>query len=95
MTLSDFWADILVILPLAFLMTWACILLLVDAFLPHQKKAWTAGLSALGLLISLAIVVWQFLGATGPLSVWLQDGFSLFLQSIFLISGLLALPKIT
>ena len=90
MTLSDFLADILVTLPLFFLMAWACVLLLVDAFIPHRHKIWTAVLAALGLGISLALVIRQLsLGDQtafhGMASV---DGFSLFLQVVFLISGL-------
>jgi NADH-quinone oxidoreductase subunit N len=90
MTLSDFWADILVILPLTFLMAWACILLLVDAFIPHRHKAWTAMLSALGLVISLALVIWQFNQGeqTAFMGMASVDGFSLFLQSVFLMAGL-------
>ena len=90
MTLSDFFADILVTLPLTFLMAWACVLLLADAFIPHRHKAWTAGLSALGLLISLGLVVRQMSqgNQTAFMGMASIDGFSLFLQIVFLVSGL-------
>jgi len=90
MTLNDFLADILVTLPLFFLMGWACVLLLVDAFIPHRLKIWTAVLAALGLVISMVLVVLQInkgdqTAFNGMASV---DGFSLFLQVVFLASGL-------
>jgi NADH-quinone oxidoreductase subunit N len=90
MTLSQFFADLATILPLAFLMLWTCILLLVDLFIPHQRKTWTAILAALGLLISLGLVTWQMTqneqtAFGGMISV---DRFALFLQIVFLVSGL-------
>jgi NADH-quinone oxidoreductase subunit N len=90
MTLSQFLADMNAILPLAFLMGWACILLLVDLFIPPGRKAWTAFLAALGLGFSLALVILQM--PAGPQSAFggmvSVDGFALFLQVVFLISGL-------
>ena len=90
MILSDFFADILVTLPLTFLMAWACVLLLVDAFIPRRHRVWTVILSVLGLVISLVLVVTQMnqgdqTAFYGMVSV---DGFSRLLQSVFLVSGL-------
>ncbi len=48
---------LMTILPLAFLMTWTCLLLLLDAFLFNQRKHWTAILAAVGLLIALGLTL--------------------------------------
>ena len=42
---SDLW----VISPILVLVGWACILLLVDLFIPTDRKCWTALLAAAGL----------------------------------------------
>ena len=46
--------DILSILPLVLLVVWACALLLVDLFIPRDRKGLTALFAALGLLASSA-----------------------------------------
>lgn len=90
MTLSQFLADLNAVLPLAFLMGWACALLLVDLFIPAGRKGWTALLAALGLFVALIFVLiqmtWGDRSAFGGMAA--VDGFALFLQAIFLISGL-------
>jgi len=53
MNLSDAAESLNAILPLAVLVVWACALLLVDLFLPKERKGWTALLAAVGLLVSL------------------------------------------
>ncbi len=57
MSLSDLIADTLVILPVVVLMAWACVLLLVDLAIPDNRKGVTASLAALGLLISMGLVI--------------------------------------
>ena len=42
--------DIVLILPLVTLVVWACGLLIVDLFVPDERKSLTAGLAALGLV---------------------------------------------
>ncbi len=80
------------ILPLAVLVAWACALLLVDLFLPKERKGWTALLSAVGLLISLVLTLTRLDQSTtafnGMVSV---DGFANFLSLLFLASGLVAI----
>ena len=92
MTLSDF----LSILPLAVLTAWSCALLLFDLFIPRGHKGWTALLAAIGLVVvfilTLVISVRWDLASLEPGSLFhgmiVLDGFSLFLNVLFLISGL-------
>ena len=77
------------ILPLLVLVGWACVLLLVDLFIPKERKGWTALLAALGLLVTL-ILVFVRLGYSatafgGMVSV---DNFSAYLSILLLLSGM-------
>ncbi len=77
-----------VIGPLLFLVVWACALLLVDLFV--KRKGITAFLAALGLALTLGLTLAQVgLANTGFNSMVILDGFSIFLNSLLLISGLL------
>ncbi len=90
MTLNQFGTDLLVLLPLTFLLGWASLLLLADLFIPARKQGVMATLAALGLAVSLALTLLQK-GATlafGGMVV--LDGFSVFLNVLFLASGLVA-----
>jgi NADH-quinone oxidoreductase subunit N len=82
MTLTDF----LSILPILFLIAWACILLLVDVFARRTRLTFT--LAAIGVLVDLIIVLYQggksYTGFNGMLVV---DGFAVFLNALFLVSG--------
>src|SRR5512135_2244771 len=89
MTLSD----LVAILPVVVLVGWTLLLVLVDLWVPAQRKGITALLAALGLIVSLVLVVYQ----TGRSQVVLSgmavvDGFASFLNIIFLASGLVAIP---
>ncbi len=44
-------SDLYTILPLILLVVWACVLLLVDLFIPKAHKGWTALLAAVGLAV--------------------------------------------
>ncbi len=88
--------DLLAILPLAVLAGWACLLLLVDLFIPAGRKAWTAGLAVLGLLIVLGLVLAQPLYTAGqpPTSLsgfYILDGFSMLLDALVAIAGLIGI----
>jgi NADH-quinone oxidoreductase subunit N len=77
------------ILPLLILSGWACLLLLVDLFIPAERKGLTAALAALGLLVTLIVVVLrlnQSFSAFGGMV--LIDGFSNFVSILLLLSGL-------
>jgi len=85
-------SDIQAILPLIILTSWATLLVLVDLFLPRERKGFTVLLAALGLLVTLGFSLAQagrpMLAFNGMVSV---DGFSTFLSVIFLGSGLVAI----
>src|SRR4030066_1907828 len=89
MTLSDLMLNIKVILPMTALIAWACVLLLVDLFIPKGRKGWTALLAALGVLVCLGLSIsqagWVSSGFNGMV---IHDGFSFFLNILFLGSGL-------
>jgi NADH-quinone oxidoreductase subunit N len=84
--------DLFSILPLVVLVSWACLLLLVDLFIPKDHKGWTALLAAIGLVASLGVAIaqggQQNLAFSGMVS---QDGFSTFLTVLFLASGLVGI----
>src|SRR5690242_11076540 len=77
--------------PFTFLTVWACVLLLVDLLLPKERKAITALLAALGLAFTLSLTLMQIgqKETTGFSGMVVMDGFSLFVNSLLLISGLL------
>jgi len=82
--------DYEVLTPYILLTVWACILLLVDLFIPKGRKGITALLSALGLGLTLSFTLIQIgkeqVGFNGMVVV---DGFSIFINVLLLISGLL------
>jgi NADH-quinone oxidoreductase subunit N len=85
-------SDLNTILPTIILVAWACVLLLVDLFIPRSRKGWTALLAAVGLAGALGLTLAQAgreLYAFGGMVV--LDGFSSFMNVLFLSSGLLAI----
>lgn len=84
--------DLLTLLPNILLITWACVLLLVDLFIPQKRKSITALLAAFGLAIVMGIVLAQagreMTAFNGMITV---DGFSVFLGVLFLATGLLSI----
>ena len=85
-----------VILPLAVLVGWACVLLLVDLFIPKGRKGWTALLAAVGLVGALGLTIAQHgkfnsFAAGAFNGMVMVDGFSVFLNILFLGSGLAAI----
>jgi NADH-quinone oxidoreductase subunit N len=86
MTAADFYVS----LPLILLVTWACALLLVDLFIPKERKWLTALLAALGLALTLGFTLSQLgLENTGFKGMVVVDGFSVFVNALLLVSGLL------
>ncbi|MBI5352701.1 MAG: NADH-quinone oxidoreductase subunit N [Chloroflexi bacterium] len=81
--------DFQTILPLTILTVWACVLLLVDLFIPKDRKGFTAFLSALGLAVTIAYTIMQ-IGKenTGYNNMVVVDGFSTFINLLLLVSGL-------
>jgi NADH-quinone oxidoreductase subunit N len=92
MTVNDLLNNMNVILPLAILIAWSCMLLIVDLTIPKGHKGWTAVMAALGLLLSLGLSIARFGSATtGFDGMVISDGFSYFLNILFLFSGLAAI----
>ncbi|NUQ84575.1 MAG: NADH-quinone oxidoreductase subunit N [Anaerolineales bacterium] len=82
--------DYQVLTPYILLTVWACILLLLDLFIPKNRKGITALLSALGLATTLGFTLSQ-IGSeeTGFFGMVVLDGFSTFVNALLLVSGLL------
>ena len=82
--------DYQVLTPYILLTVWACFLLLLDLFIPKDRKGITALLSALGLAITLGFTLSQIgLENTGFFGMVVLDGFSTFVNALILVSGLL------
>ena len=85
-------ADFYTVLPLTLLTVWACVLLLVDLLIPKENKGITALLAALGLALTLGFTLSQVgrenLGFNGMVVL---DGFSIFVNALLLVSGLLGI----
>src|SRR5512142_3242686 len=78
------------IAPLTLLTVWACALLLVDLFIPKERKGITALLAALGLALTLGFTLGQIgIQQTGFSGMVVIDGFSVFVNALLLVSGLL------
>jgi NADH-quinone oxidoreductase subunit N len=82
--------DFYVLLPLIILVVWACVLLLADLFIPKKRKWLTAMLAAFGLALTLGFTLSQ-LGRenTGFNDMVVLDGFSIFVNALLLLTGLL------
>ncbi|MEW6716840.1 MAG: NADH-quinone oxidoreductase subunit N [Chloroflexota bacterium] len=81
--------DLLAVVPLLFLVVWACFLLLMDFAIPAKRKGVGALLAAVGLVIALGLT----LGLPNPDKVAFSgmlvvDGFARFLNGLFIFSGL-------
>ncbi len=89
MSLNDLLVNLNLIMPITILTAWACVLLLVDLFIPKERKGITALLAALGLLVALALVISRAGVATSAFNGMIMiDGFATFMSVIFLFSGL-------
>jgi NADH-quinone oxidoreductase subunit N len=83
--------DFTIVWPLTFLTIWASSLLLIDLAIPKERKGITALLSVLGLALTLSFTLMQ-IGedvTTGFNGMVVLDGFSIFVNALLLISGLL------
>ena len=92
MTLGDLSANLIDILPLSIVILWACVLLLVDLFIPNDRKAWTAILAAVGMLVGIGLSIAQSGVEAEAFGGMIRvDGFSQFLTILVLGSGLVAI----
>src|SRR5512133_3245937 len=85
-------ADFTTVLPLTILVLWACALLLLDLFIPKDRKGTTALLAAIGLGITLSFTLMQIgQEISGFNNMVVSDGFSTFVNALLLLSGLLGI----
>jgi NADH-quinone oxidoreductase subunit N len=85
-------ADFTTVFPLILLVIWASVLLLIDLFIPKDRKSITALLSALGLAVALGFTLTQMgQELTGFQGMVVLDGFSIFVNALLLLSGLLGI----
>jgi len=86
--------DLYPLLPFIIVVGWACVLLLIDLFIPRDRKGITAVLAAVGLIAALVVVLIDF-GQTRQVfyGMIVQDGFSSFLQVIFLAVGVIGIAQ--
>jgi NADH-quinone oxidoreductase subunit N len=92
MTLGELTANLAKILPLVIVILWACVLLLVDLFIPKDRKAWTAILASVGMLVAIGFSIAQTGVETEAFGGMIRvDGFSQFLTILVLGSGLVAI----
>lgn len=83
-------SDLFSLLPLIFLVVWACLLLLVDLFL--KRKGLTALLAAFGLALAAGLSLAQTGSPTSAFGgMIVLDGFAVFLDVLFLLSALLGI----
>ncbi len=85
-------SDLSTLLPEIVLVLWASGLLLVDLFIPPQRKGWTVFLASLGLAAALGLALAQGGGmgaAFGGMVV--SDGFATFLEALLAVSGALGI----
>ena len=66
-------ADYSTIWPLILLTVWACVLLLVDLFIPKERKGITALLSVLGLALTLNSRWHRSVRDMQPSTAWLSS----------------------
>lgn len=82
--------DLFVLLPLVVLIGWAILLLLADLWISEKRKGFVALLAAIGLVAALVLTLLQ-LGRPPQVafnSMIVRDGFTVFLNVIFLVSAL-------
>lgn len=84
--------DLVALLPLVVLLVWTMVLLLVDLWIPEQRKGITALLAATGLAVSLGLTLSQ--SGRNQLAfnnMAVVDGFAVYLNVLFLASGLVGI----
>ena len=86
--------DLLPLIPFIVIAGWASALLLIDLFIPKDRKGITAILAAVGLVTSIVLVILNFNETSVAFDgMIVQDGFSSFLQLIFLSVGIIAIAQ--
>ena len=86
-------SDFLATLPLLIVVGWAIVMLIVDLFVPRDRKQITALLSAAGMAAALVVVLIQLYDETQHAfgGMLVRDGFAGFMMIIFIVAGLLGI----
>ncbi|MBT3337716.1 MAG: NADH-quinone oxidoreductase subunit N [Anaerolineae bacterium] len=85
-------ADFYTLLPVMVLTVWAVALLLVDLFIPKERKGWTAFLAVAGLALTIGFSLSQIgQESSGFFEMVVLDGFSTFVNILLLVSGLMGI----
>jgi NADH-quinone oxidoreductase subunit N len=86
--------DLWIISPLLWIIGWAIVLMVIDLFIPDDKKRWVAWLSLVGIIPALiqTINLWGTnegtFAAEGGSAMLMVDDYSVFLNAIFLLAAL-------
>ena len=92
MTLDNLASNLSAIMPINIVIAWACALLVVDLFIPKERKGLTALLAALGLVVAMGFATAQTGSETVAFNgLGVGDGFAGFLTLLFLGSGLVGI----
>src|SRR4030067_710435 len=92
MTLDNLASNLSAIMPINIVVAWACALLVVDLFIPKERKGLTVLLAALGLVVAMGFAIAQTGSETVAFSgMVIVDGFAIFLTLLFLGSGLVGI----
>ena len=89
--------NLLAILPVLLLLLWACVLMVVDLFIPAGRKQWTAWLAVLGLVGAGVLTLSELTGyiTTGASEAFggmlTIDGFALFVQLTVLLAAIIGI----
>ena len=88
MTQADFFS----ILPIMVVLVWALLLLVVDLWIPRERKSITALLSAVGLAVGVGVSLAQ-VGTTSLTfnGMIMLDDFAVYLNIIYLVSGIITI----
>ena len=86
--------DFIFVLPVLIIAGSACLLLVIDLFVGGARRSITPSLAALALIGALVVAISQF-GNSGTAfgGMLIHDGFSSFLQMLFLVVGLIAIAQ--
>ena len=83
--------------PVIIVAGWGVLLMILDLFIPEERKAWAPTLSAIGLAIAL-VQSWALWGDTyttfepvGGHPMLIVDNFATFLNITFLLTGLISI----
>ncbi|MGW8317890.1 MAG: NADH-quinone oxidoreductase subunit N [Candidatus Promineifilaceae bacterium] len=85
--------DLIVFLPLLLVVGWAIILMVIDLFVPSDRKSWTGWLSLVGIVAAFVanIALWNSNDGTfipqGGSPMIMADNYSLFFSGIILLTA--------